>query len=115
MVSFDDVLKALGGHWVTDGEGTDYGSWTPNTVKSLIISHDGVYVEKHGANKGALTPANPKNADSRRSPLRALSYKQFGALEVIIAPESMFEGVDLSRFSLRVLVLARFTVFPMRT
>ena len=24
MVSFDDVLKALGGHWVTDGEGTDY-------------------------------------------------------------------------------------------
>lgn len=98
MVSFDDVLKALGGHWVTDGEGTDYGSWTPNTVKSLIISHDGVYVEKHGANKGALTPANPKNADSRRSPLRALSYKQFGALEVIVAPESMFEGVDLSRF-----------------
>ena len=40
MTTYDDTIKALGGHYITDGDGTDYGAWTPNTVKTLIIAND---------------------------------------------------------------------------
>lgn len=95
MTTYDDTIKALGGHYITDGDGTDYGAWTPNTVKTLIIAHDGVYVERHGKTKGELTRAATKPSSTSKSPLRALSHKQFGALETIVAPASMFEGVNV--------------------
>ena len=95
VTTYDDTIKALGGHYITDGDGTDYGTWTPNTVKTLIIAHDGVYVERHGKTKGELTRAAAKPSSTSKSPLRALSHKQFGALETIVAPASMFEGVNV--------------------
>ncbi|MBF1087151.1 MAG: hypothetical protein HXL39_02365, partial [Schaalia sp.] len=95
MTTYDDTIKALGGHYITDGDGTDYGAWTPNTVKTLIISNDGVYVERHGKTKGELTRAAVKPSSTSKSPLRALSHKQFGALETIVAPAKMFEGVNV--------------------
>lgn len=95
MTTYDDTIKALGGHYITDGDGTDYGTWTPNTVKTLVIAHDGVYVERHGNAKGELTRAATKPSSTSKSPLRALSHKQFGALEAIVAPASMFEGVNV--------------------
>lgn len=95
MTTYDDTIKALGGHYITDGDGTDYGTWTPNTVKTLIIANDGVYVERHGQTKGELTRAATKPSSTSKSPLRALSHKQFGALETIVAPASMFEGVNV--------------------
>lgn len=95
VTTYDDTIKALGGHYITDGDGTDYGTWTPNTVKTLIIANDGVYVERHGNTKGELTRAAAKPSSTSKSPLRALSHKQFGALEAIVAPASMFEGVNV--------------------
>ena len=95
VTTYDDTIKALGGHYITDGDGTDYGTWTPNTVKTLIISNDGVYVERHGKTKGELTRAAVKPSSTSKSPLRALSHKQFGALETIVAPAKMFEGVNV--------------------
>jgi len=95
VTTYDDTIKALGGHYITDGDGTDYGTWTPNTVKTLIIAHDGVYVERHGKKKGELKRAAAKPSSTSKSPLRAFSHKQFGALETIVAPASMFEGVNV--------------------
>ena len=89
MTTYDDTIKALGGHYITDGEGTDYGTWTPNAVKTLIIAHDGVYVERHGRAKDELTRAATKPSSTSKPPLRALSHKQFGALETIVAPASI--------------------------
>lgn len=99
MTAFDDTVKALGGSFLTEPH-DDYGSWTPNSLKTLVLTHTGGYLEYHGNPKGKLfrfkTPFRPDQKE--RSPLRALSFKQFGTLESIIAPASMYVDVPLQKY-----------------
>lgn len=99
MTAFDDTVKALGGSFLTEAHDS-YGSWSPNKLKTLVLTHSGGYLEYHGSVKGKLfrfkTPFRPDAKE--RSPLRALSLKQFGTLESIIAPASMYTDVPLQNY-----------------
>lgn len=100
MVTYATVLKALGGPLVVGGSDIEYGNWTPNKFKTVIVTYDGVYVETHLSGTPSITEHKPKKGGdaSTRNPLRVFSHKQFGCLEVIAAPASMLTDANILRY-----------------
>ena len=53
-LTYDDLVKALGGNYILGGQDMEYGSWTPNNIKSLVVAYDGVLIEYHAPQKLSL-------------------------------------------------------------
>lgn len=94
------VTKALGDSKLTGAEGMEYGSWTPNGVRTVVITHESVIVEYHRPYNGGkvvvqrVIPGKLATdfASSRgvSDTLAALyDHKSFAALEEIILDSSL--------------------------
>lgn len=107
---YDRALHVLGGNKLVGAAGMDYGNWTPNGVRSLLLTVDAIVVEYHPPyNKGKLQVdvLKPKEVQEdlklgprKKDPLRALEHKQFQMLEEIIIDQAL--GIDPTRFMSRV-------------
>ena len=85
----DTLVEALGGSKLIGAQGMEYGGWSPNNYRSVVITLDGILVEGHlGGIK--LTKLDAKKAfedlnDSRsRNMLNAFELKKFMGLEEVI-------------------------------
>lgn len=83
-MKFDDVAGMLGAKQLVGGEGFEYGDWSPNLIKTLILGDRYSYVEYHVPVRGQkYKKITGKVEIPDSSPLRVFNYKNFGALEEI--------------------------------
>lgn len=107
---YEKTLQALGGSKLEGAQGLDYGNWTPNGVRSVLIAQNAIVVEYHPPyNKGKLAVTQLKMGDvmgdiglgtRMKDPLRALELKQFNTLEEIIIDARL--GIDPQRYMSKV-------------
>lgn len=93
MTNYDNLLQALGGAKIEEASSI-YQDWSPNNVRTVFITLDGVYVEYHVGKPKVFVNKEVKKPSSR-NPLRVFSHKQFSGLETLIAPAYMLDGINL--------------------
>lgn len=98
---YDTLVEALGGSKLIGAQGMDYGNWSPNNYRSVLITLDGILVEGHlggvKLTKLDLNKAMADIADSRsRNMLNAFELKKFMGLEEVIIDARL--TTDIGRF-----------------
>lgn len=98
---YDVLVDALGGSKLIGSQGMDYGKWSPNNYRSVIITLDGILVEGHlggiSIKKVDNKKAHEDLLDSRsRNMLNAFELKKFMGLEEVIIDSRLVR--DIQRF-----------------
>lgn len=98
---YDTLVDALGGSKLIGAQGMDYGNWSPNNYRSVLITLDGILVEGHlGGIKLTKIDGNKAMEDlsdtRSRKMLNAFELKKFMGLEEVIIDARL--TTDVSRF-----------------
>ena len=85
---FDALLGLLGSKQVIGAKDMDYGDWTPNDVKSIVLLPSLIYIEYHTHNPRFNTFATP--LDMAKTPVSVFTMKQFGCLEDLVVHRDLY-------------------------
>ena len=107
---YQELLKLLGGSKLLGGEDIQYGNWSPNGVKTVVITSSFLMVEYHKPYVKGSVPYSSKTLDVNKvlrdkvTNPKSISnilgllyrYKNFYTLEEVIIDRSLVEDIDFN-------------------